>query len=231
MNIVTMIDAEGINAWRIPSDTAKVAGYVTGSGGVLWVVQNWSLFPHAGHVRIDQSPAGALFGSGAADVYDIEALAGQVDHVAGLVHQRIAKGVQWSTLYGTDSTLAACKAALDAGGPAGWYNAHVDCWLADWNLNAAEAGSKIGTLVHGLTCRAVQWASPSSNPATVIPGTATTLAQANVDLSVADESWHPAASAPPPPPPPPAELEGILVQLPGGAARKVLSSDGGKTWA
>ena len=35
---------------------------------------------------------------------------------------------------------------------------------------------------------------------------------------------------PPAPPPPPAELEGVLVQLPGGASRKVLSADGGKSW-
>lgn len=39
--------------------------------------------------------------------------------------------------------------------------------------------------------------------------------------------WMPGA---PPPPPPPAELEGILVQLPAGAARKVLSADAGKSW-
>ena len=31
--------------------------------------------------------------------------------------------------------------------------------------------------------------------------------------------------------PPPPELEGVLVQLPGGASRKVLSADQGKTWA
>lgn len=31
--------------------------------------------------------------------------------------------------------------------------------------------------------------------------------------------------------PKPAELEGVLVQLPGGTSRKVLSGDGGKTWA
>ena len=38
-----------------------------------------------------------------------------------------------------------------------------------------------------------------------------------------------AGAAPPPPPPP--ELEGILVQLPGGGSRKILSRDGGKNWA
>lgn len=32
-------------------------------------------------------------------------------------------------------------------------------------------------------------------------------------------------------PPPPVEVEGIVVQLPGGAARKVLSRDAGRTWA
>ena len=44
--------------------------------------------------------------------------------------------------------------------------------------------------------KAVQWASPSSNPGTLVPGTGLTLTQANCDLSVADKSWP---SVPPPP--------------------------------
>lgn len=39
--------------------------------------------------------------------------------------------------------------------------------------------------------------------------------------------WMPGA---PPPPPPPAELEAIAVMLPGGASRKILSADDGKSW-
>lgn len=35
---------------------------------------------------------------------------------------------------------------------------------------------------------------------------------------------------PTPPPPPVGEIEGILVQLPDGVSRKVLSADGGRTW-
>jgi len=38
------------------------------------------------------------------------------------------------------------------------------------------------------------------------------------------------SGTPPPPPPPVTELEGILVQLPAGGSRKVLSRDGGHTW-
>ena len=43
-----------------------------------------------------------------------------------------------------------------------------------------------------MTCRAVHWASPTSNPGTIVPGGTLTLAQAQVDLSVAEDAWHPA---------------------------------------
>jgi hypothetical protein len=153
----------------------------------------------------------------------------------GWVKARITAGITWSTIYGTDSTLAAVKAALDAAGPAGWYSGHVNVWLADWNLSESGAAVLIGTLIHGMTCVAVQWASPTSNPRTIVPGGTATLQQANVDLSVADANWHPAPAVtpPPPPPPPPAALYGILVtgQMGNPVARAVKSLDNGKTWA
>jgi hypothetical protein len=217
---VTMIDATGASAHNIPQ-APKVAGYVTGSGIVPWSAADWALFPHSGHVRIDQD-AGASDPLGS-DVLDVEYQAATVAEVPGWVKTRIAHGITWSTIYGTDSTLAACRAALDAAGPHGWYAGHVDCWLADWNLSQAQAAALVGTLVHGLSCRAVQWASPSSNPATIVPGSHLTLAQANVDLSVAAESWHPAPSTPKPPPPPPAQTAYMVVRLPDGATSKMLS--------
>ena len=51
--------------------------------------------------------------------------------------------------------------------------------IADWNLSEHLAGlAAYGDVYAG------QWASPTSNPNTVIPGTNHTLATANVDLNV-----------------------------------------------
>lgn len=46
---------------------------------------------------------------------------------------------------------------------------------------------------------AVQWASPSSNPTTILPGSSLTLSEANCDLSVALATWFGPSEAPPPP--------------------------------
>lgn len=223
----TMIDAIRVNAHNIPASTLKVAGYGTGVGDVPWTGAEWGLFPKAGHVRIDQTPTGQAFALGLADVYDIENLAGTVTSFVHCVRQRIASGIEWSTAYGTDGTLAAVAAALEAAGPHGWYFGHVDCWLADWNLSEGQAAALVGREVHGMTCRAVQWASPSTNPGTIVPGGSLTLAQAQVDLSAAQASWH-APAAPKPDP-----VDGYLV-LAGGAGgfagRAVTSTDGGRTW-
>ena len=196
-----MIDAIRINAHNIPRATPKVAGYVTGTGAVPWTATQWNYFPHAGHVRIDQSPSLDVFAAGHADVADVESQAGTVGSFVNAVRARVAAGPaeHWSTIYGTDATIAAASASLQAAGPHGWYYGRVDCWLADWNLNEAEAAALIGRQIHGLTCRAVQWASPGSNPGTIVPGGALTLTQAQVDLSVAEATWHPAPSSTPPP--------------------------------
>jgi hypothetical protein len=187
-----MIDAIRVNARNIPRSAPKVAGYVTGTGDVPWTATEWGYFPRAGHVRIDQSPGLTVFAAGQADVADVEYLAGTIDSFTRAIRERIDAGHQWSTIYGTDGTIAAAAAALQAAGPHGWYYGHVDSWVADWNLNEASAATLIGRQVHGLTCRAVQWASPTSNPGTIVPGSPSTLAQLQVDLSIADAAWHPA---------------------------------------
>jgi hypothetical protein len=227
----TMIDAIRVNARNIPPGCLKVAGYGTGTGDVPWTPAEWALFPKAGHVRIDQTPGLNLFATGGADVADIEAYAGTVSSFVAAVKERIAHGVEWSTAYGSDSTLLTVHNELEAAGPHGWYFGHVDCWLADWNLSEAQAAALVGREVHGMTCRAVQWASPSSNPSTIVPGGTLTLAAANVDLSAAEASWHAPLTVTPPPKP---ALDGYLVSAGGAggfAGRAVTSADGGKTWS
>jgi len=188
-----MIDATHANLARPTASLAavlgNVAGYDSGTGDSECTPADWARFPRAGHVVLEQgytwTPAQILAASG----FDVEDKAVTPLMAAAGVRTRIAAGITWTTIYGSDSKLAATEAALQALGPS-WYYGHVDCWLADWNLTEAQAAALLGTLIHGMTCRAVQWASPSSNAATVIPGTTITLAQAQVDLSATEAAWH-----------------------------------------
>ena len=51
--------------------------------------------------------------------------------------------------------------------------------IADWNLDQHLADLELHADVY-----AGQWASPTHNPATLVPGTHLTLADAKADLSV-----------------------------------------------
>lgn len=226
IEIVDMIDATGQNARHIPSTTRKVAGYVTGQG-VQWDAPLWSLFPDAGLVRIEQDPP-AQFPLHS-DVLDVETGAATPDHVPGWVSQRIRVGIRWSTLYGSADYLEASYKALASQGLSHFLG-HVDCWFADWNLNREQAAALVGKEVHGFTCRAVQWASPTYNPATLVPGSALTLQQALVDLSVADAAWHPAPSSPTGRP-----AKVWVIELPAAAdgapaLSALVSTDGGRNY-
>jgi hypothetical protein len=229
-----MIDAIGASAGHIPTAAPKVAGYVTGTGPVPWTAAHWAQFPHSGHVRIDQSPSGGTYAAGDADVYDIENLAGIPSHFPGLVKVRLAAGKAFSDFYASRSDVPSVVQALNGAGAAGWWHGHVRLWLADWSLNLNEAENLIGTHLDGLLVVAVQWASPSSNPGTNLPGTGLTLREANCDLSVTADYWHAAPVLPPPPPPPVKALDGYVVTVGGAggfAGRTVVSHDGGKSWA
>lgn len=197
-----LIDATHDNVGHIPGGTPKVAGYTTGTKDIAWTAADWAMFPRAGHVRLEQGWAWGYAQAIGCDGFDVEAQAVTPAEVVQGVKWRIAAGLTWTTIYASDGLLAAVTRALQGAGPQGWYWGHVDCWLADWNLSEAEASAKLGQLIHGLTCRAVQWASPTSNPGTIVPGTTNvTLQQAQVDLSVSQPGWH--AFTPPPPPPAP----------------------------
>lgn len=199
MEIVTMIDTIHDNVGNIPITAAKVAGYVTGTPDVLWTSADWAKFPHSGRIRINQGYHATLAAS-LWDCIDVETGAFAPADVPALVKERIGLGIGWTNVYGTDATLQDVQGQLEAAGEHGWYYGHVDCGLADWSLNVGQAAALVGTLVHGLTCRWVQWASPTSNPTTPVPGSNLTLRTANVDLSAADAAWFPAPGAPAPPP-------------------------------
>jgi len=71
----------------------------------------------------------------------------------------------------------------------------MDAWLANPDLSIAEADALVGKPYLGFILRAVQWATPRSNPNTGVIGG--TLASLNLDLSVADSTWFPAPPVPP----------------------------------
>jgi hypothetical protein len=181
----TMIDTIHDNVSLIPVDTPAVAGYVTGSSDICWTASDWGQFIPAQTrlVHINQGDPG--LSPDAFDTLDVEAGAITPGQVPALVHARVQAGYAWTLVYGTASTLSEVQSALEAA-PYGehWYWGHVASWLANWNLDEDEAAAQLGTLISGLGCVAVQWASPTSNPGTLLPGTSLTLAESNCDLSV-----------------------------------------------
>ena len=183
-----MIDATHANIHNIPVDTPKVAGYATGSPDVDWNDSDWSDFPHAGHVRIDQSPGLARYAAHAADVADVETRAGLIPDFVKGTRERLDRGEDgW--IYGSRSTIVGASANLVI---AGFTKAELDrvgAWLADWNLSEAEAIAMLGKRIAGIRVVAVQWASPTSNASTTVPGGTQTLAEAHVDLSVTEAPW------------------------------------------
>jgi len=195
--LATMYDTIGADARNIPAGALKAAGYVTGPSDILWATAAWDRLTVAGKVRVDQSPAGDLYAAGMADVYDMEQHAGTPARFALGAAERHHRG-QPNCGYGSRDTLEQVAGYLDAItdlGPGWWHGA--GCWLADPSLSMAEASSLVGTeMFGGLLVEAVQWATPTSNPDTVV-GTGT-LKSLNLDLSVARSGWFPAKNIPDP---------------------------------
>jgi hypothetical protein len=188
-----LIDAIHANAADIPAGTGKVAGYVTGTADIQWTAADWARFPESGHVRIDQSPGLSAWASGGADVADMENGAATQDTVIAQAKVRQAK--KWfSFTYVSQGNLSSLRDAVSTAGLSG----SMCYWIADWDLSEEEAAAALTD-----TIVAIQWASPSSNPLTVVPGGSRTLAEANVDLSVANPSWFAYD--------PPASLSGLVV--------------------
>lgn len=223
-----MLDDIGSNSRNIPPSTPYVGGYVTGLGNVPWTPDEWALFPHARKVRIAQG-AGNPVGLHDFDMIDVEALAVTPQSAAAMVNSRVSLGIQLTTVYGTDSTLALVTEEILKFGAHTW-NGHVNYFLADWNLNEIEAAAKLGTLIHGASCVGVQWASPSSNPDTIVPGGTLPLKAANVDISVVDANWIPSGgfTGNPLPVPPVVTYHGMLITTDASGmyvARQVSSTD------
>lgn len=166
------LDCPGDSVSFIPPDVPAIWPYVTGSKAIVWTPEQIAAFPKAHVVRVNQgfNSWGDLDG----DEFDIEEMAWNPDQVANVVAARRARN--WSTrLYGTYDTYGQVTRLLaDAGTRRStWWR------IADWDLSAHLAQQELWGDVY-----AGQYASPSSNPHTIIPGTAHDLMTANCDLNV-----------------------------------------------
>lgn len=229
MTTIPMADTIGADAKNIPATFPKVAGYDTGSGSIPWTLADWGLFPKSGHVHIDQSPGLASYGIGHSAVADIESGAGTIANLMVQTKLRYAAGARGNVYCSLGDPFNHPASSVLVQVLLGMVNAGLDVsktdfWLADWNLNETQASALIGHYTvplagHGnvsVNVVAVQWASPSSNPNTILPGTNQTLSQANVDLSETAPGWFPYVAPPIPPgspkaPAPPGQWEDAAV--------------------
>jgi hypothetical protein len=218
-----MIDCTGAALPRLLEALAGkypdvLAGYVTGFDGVDWPADEWGkLHGHVGLFRYDQTPELALFGSGAADGADIERGAGTIGAFIYQARKRAARG-WYSWAYIDQADHAALAAEVKAAGIP-----RVQYGIANWNDSLETATTALGPSV-----AFVQWASPSSNPHTVVPLTGgKTLLELNCDLNATLPGWF-AVKAPAPPAP----RRGLLVtDTSGNLAGQLVTSADGKTWA
>lgn len=186
-----MIDAIGTDR-NLPAlahaSVRKAAGYDTGS--VAWTPSDWQLFDETkiAHVHISQSASDYRdLVNGTSHVGDIEPLAETIDGFITAVKNRIAAGHGPATAYISAASVNAAHARVVAEGIAN----NVWWWIADWSLTEQQARGRLtGKVV------AVQYASPTSNPGTRVPGTQLTLQEAGADLSVALATWMPVQNGP-----------------------------------
>lgn len=173
-------DCEGSQVQHMIGSVARpqaVWAYDTGSDpGIPWTPNEITHYRDQGaHVYLvnqgaTQGPGQALHG----DEFDFENGAWTLAALIEIITAR--RAVDWSTrIYCSWGNYALIKAALAVSG----IGRSVYFRIADWNLNAHLAELELHADVY-----AGQWASPTSNPGTLIPGTSMTLADAVVDLNV-----------------------------------------------
>lgn len=167
----------------LPQNIPAIWPYSTGSPTVRWPQADIDRFrKHGAAVFLvdqgyeSQSPFDA-------DEFDIEQGAWEIAQMPGIVAARRERN--WSTRFYCCWTCYGQIKQLLAGHGTGQS---VFFRIADWDLSAHLADLELHDDVY-----AGQWASPSSNRATLIPGTRTTLSHAGVDLNVLlieDTGWQ-----------------------------------------
>lgn len=172
------IDAQ---AEFLPGGTPVIWYYVTGTTQrpeIEWEADDVARYPHSQLYRIDQG-----FGDQGdrarwfkADEFDLEAQAWTPANLVPVVEAR--NSIMWSTrIYASIDPWLQLLADLAAAG----VSARSLYWReANWNFNEAGARAALSQVRY-----AIQWASPSSNPLTLIPGTSVNLRTVGADLNVA----------------------------------------------
>ena len=170
-------DCLGSSVPHLPRDIPAIWPYVTGTTSrpdVAWTDAQIKEFPHAKVTRINQGFASPSDFDG--DEFDVELGAWTVAQAAGIVQVRRAR--KWSTrFYCVWAAYGAIKQQLARLG----IGRSVYFRIADWSLSQPTATLAVHDDIY-----AVQWASPTSNPGTNLPGTGLTLAQSGADLNVID---------------------------------------------
>lgn len=182
MTVLTAVDTIHAYVNNIPADSTaiqQVNGYITEAhpgDGIQWTTSDFDRFPHYVKKTIAQLP----YHDPAADILDVETGAA-TDPEAVLWVQGRHAAKQAAHIYVDKNNVPALFDALKAANEL----EQTYLWLADWSLNETEARTILGTDFGGFRVEMVQWASPSSNPNTILPGTNYTLKNAGCDLSVA----------------------------------------------
>src|ERR1700716_1268623 len=141
-----MVDTIGADADKLPLHLPMYAGYVSGFGGVAWTQAQFQRLTGSKVLKYYQGvgPVPPIY---AFDAIDVETNAVTAAQAAVIVRDRVVGGIAWTTIYGSDGALAQVSADIQAEGHQIW-NGHVNCVLADWNLNEEQAAALIGTLRH-----------------------------------------------------------------------------------
>lgn len=181
--VLTAVDTIHKYVNNIPADSPdiqQVNGYVTQvtpGSDIEWDQADWNRFPKYVEKTIAQLPAN----DPSADILDVEQGAAWSEKaIVDWVRMRHA-AQEPAHIYISKDNVPRLDALLTQA----HLTDQVYLWLADWNLSEAEARLLLGTEYSGFRVEMVQWASPTSNPNTLLPGTNYTLADSGCDLSVA----------------------------------------------
>jgi hypothetical protein len=179
---VDMLDTIGPDASNIPGSCRKMLAYITGPG-IAWTSAQIRAAKERGAdlIAVDQSDNTYPYAQYRTLVKDVEPGA-STNEAAVIQAGRRAKLRLRTTLYTFAANEAALRHDVESAGLQSW----TDWLIADWNLSREQA---IRRLEVDRTLIGIQWASPTSNPDTICPGSRRTLRELNVDLSVTRGLW------------------------------------------
>lgn len=144
----------------------RIAGYITGTPDIRWTDIDWAQLPH--------------------DVATLRIDQSNLD-LPLIASAKVVKDEEPGA-SSIDTAVTVARQRLRAGDDFTIYFSQSD--LASVEQAVANASLPPGHIV------AYQWASPTSNPNTRLPGTIYTLGEANADLSVVLKSWLPLPAPP-----------------------------------